>query len=75
MCDENETDIRGYFAAHAMQGMLSNHGLLSAVSNAAQAKLKDPIDLLALMAVQHADALIKALKPQQPTPSKPELVK
>ena len=53
-------DLRDYFAAKAMQGMISNIELVKGHISFAESKKLEPKDVLASDSYQVADAMMKA---------------
>lgn len=58
---ENGLTIRQYFAAMAMQGLLSNSDATDVIGNIHESKKMRPEEIVVLISVQHADALIAEL--------------
>jgi hypothetical protein len=54
--------IREHFAAMAMQGFLSDSAVLENLNTLSEKDGRDPDDLIAIMAIRQADALIEALE-------------
>jgi hypothetical protein len=59
--------IREHFAAMAMQGLLSDSAVLENLNTLSEKDGRDPDDLIAIMAIRQADALIEGLEKRDAT--------